>query len=120
MSGLRRVMGNSDITRKDGSLTVQLEQAGDALMLRASGELSHSTAERFEAGLRQAIDADASIVVLDLSGVGFIDSTGLRVLISAAMMSHTSRRELIVLRASAQVRYVIESSGVEDLLPLAD
>jgi anti-sigma B factor antagonist len=118
VSGLRRVMGDSDTTRNDGPLTVQVERAGDALMLRASGELSRSTAESFEAELRQAIDADASTVVLDLSGVGFIDSTGLRVLISA--MSRTSRRELIVLRASAQVRHMIESSGVEDLLPLAD
>jgi anti-sigma B factor antagonist len=111
-------MGDSDTTRNDGALTVQVERAGDALMLRASGELGRSTAERFEAELRQAIDADASTVVLDLSGVGFIDSTGLRVLISA--MSHTRRRELIVWRASAQVRDVIESSGVEDLLPLVD
>ena len=79
-------MDHSGKVRQDGRLTVQVEQAGDALMLRASGELSHSTAERFEAELRQAIDADASIVVLDLSSVGFIDSTGLRVLISAAMM----------------------------------
>ena len=46
-------------------------------MVWASGELTRSTAERFEAELRQAIDNDASSVVLDLGAVGFIDSTGL-------------------------------------------
>ena len=64
--------------RKDGQLTVQVEQAGDALLVWASGELTRSTAERFEAELRQAIDNDASAVVLDLGAVGFIDSAGLR------------------------------------------
>jgi anti-anti-sigma factor len=52
--------------------------------------------------------------------VTFIDSIGLRVLITAATLSHAGWREFILVQASAQVRQVIEASGVEDLLPLVD
>jgi anti-sigma B factor antagonist/stage II sporulation protein AA (anti-sigma F factor antagonist) len=109
-----------DRKREAYGLGVQLEQEGERVVVRAWGELDIASASAFEESLRTAIRGSSFGVIVDLGDVTFIDSTGLRVLISAAMMSHASRRELIVLRASAQVRYVIETSGVEDLLPLAD
>jgi len=101
-------------------LGVQLQREGERVVVRAWGELDLSSAKEFEAKLRQAIRQSSFGVILDLGAVTFIDSTGLRVLISAATLSHASRRELIVLRGSAQVLHLIETSGVEDLLPLSD
>jgi anti-sigma B factor antagonist len=101
-------------------LGVQLQQEGERVVVRAWGELDLSSAREFEVKLRQAIRESSFGVILDLGAVTFIDSTGLRVLISAATLSHATRRELILLRGSAQVLQVIETSGVEDLLPLAD
>jgi anti-sigma B factor antagonist len=109
-----------DREREAGGLGVQLEQEGERVVVRAEGELDLASAKGFEAKLREAIRASSFGVILDLGGVTFIDSTGLRVLISAATLSHSSRRELIVLQGSEQVRHVIETSGVEDLLPLVD
>jgi anti-sigma B factor antagonist len=118
--GLQRVMVISDTTRKDGPLTVHVEQAGDALMVRASGELSRSTAERFEAELRQGLGGDTSTVVLDLSGVGFIDSTGLRSVLRMANHSLRDGGRLRMRNASAPVQDAIEWGGLERLLPLVD
>jgi len=118
VAGLLRVMGNSDTTFRDGPLTFKVEQAGDALMLRASGELSRSTAERFEAELRRAIHGDASTVVLDLSGVGFIDSAGLRSVLRIANLSPRNGGRLRMRNASAPVHQAIEWGGLERLVPL--
>jgi anti-sigma B factor antagonist len=103
-----------------GGLGVQLEQEGERVVVRAWGELELSSAREFEAKLRQAIRESSSGVILDLGGVTFIDSIGLRVLIAAATLSRAGWREFIVVQASDQVRQVIETSGVEDLLPLVD
>jgi anti-anti-sigma factor len=103
-----------------GGLGVQLKQQGERVVVGAWGELDHSSAKEFEARLRQAIRGSAFGVMLDLGGVTFMDSPGLRVLISAAALAHGTGRELIVLRGSEQVKHVIETSGVQDLLPLTD
>ncbi len=116
----RDALGVLDRKREAGGLDIELEPEGDAVLVRAWGELDLASAKVFEAELRQAIRASSFGVILDLGGVTFIDSVGLRVLISAAMLSDTSGRELRMLRTSDQVRYLIETSGVEDLLPLAD
>ena len=116
--GLVRVMGNWDTRRKDGPLTVQVEQAGDALMVWASGELTGSTAERFEAELRQAIDNDASTVILDLGAVGFIDSTGLRSVLRIANHSLRDGGRLRMRNASPPVQEAIAWGGLERKLPL--
>jgi anti-anti-sigma factor len=109
-----------DRKREADGLGVQLEQEGERVVVRAWGELDIASAEEFEKNLRRAIRGSSFGVILELGGVTFIDSTGLRVLISAATLSHASRRELIVLQGSAQVKQVIEASGVEGLLPLVD
>ena len=109
-----------DREHEAGRLQVELEPEGERILVRVRGELDVSSATEFETKLREAIRRNPFGVTVDLGGVSFIDSMGLRALISAAMLAQTSRRELIVLWASEQVRYVIETSGVEDLLPLAD
>jgi stage II sporulation protein AA (anti-sigma F factor antagonist) len=113
-------MGNPDTTLKDGLLTVKAEQAGDTLMVWASGELSRSTAEKFEAELRKAIDNAASTVVLDLGAVGFIDSTGLRSVLRVANHSLRDGGRLRMRNASATVQEAIAWGGLERKLPLVD
>ncbi len=120
MSGLLRAMSNWYRTRKDGPLTVQVEQAGDALMVSAIGELSRSTAETFEAELRLVISGDASTVILDLGGVGFIDPTGMRSVVRIANHSLRAGGRLRLRHASAPVQQGIEWGGLEHLLPLVD
>ena len=103
-----------------GGPHVELEQVGERVLVRAWGALDLSSAKELEAKLREAIRGNPFGVTVDLGDVTFIDSTGLRAMIAAAMVAQSSRREFIVLRASEQVSSVIETSGVEDLLPLAD
>ena len=120
MSGLLRAMDHWDRTRQDGPLTVRMEQAGDTLTVRAIGELSRSTAETFEAELRLAISGDASTVVLDLGGVGLIDSTGLRSVVRIANQSLRAGGRLRMRRASAPVQQALEWGGLEHLLSFVD
>jgi anti-sigma B factor antagonist len=109
-----------DRRHEAGGLQVELERQGNRVAVLAWGELDISSAEEFSEKLRGAITESPFGVMVDLGGVTFIDSTGLRALISAATLCHGAGRELIVMRASEQVQCVIETSGVADLLPVAD
>jgi anti-anti-sigma factor len=110
-------MGDSDRIREDGGLTVRVEQDGEALVVSAFGDLDLLNAKTLEAELRRAIAGDASGVILDLGGVSFLDSAGLRVVLLMARQSLRNGGRLRLLRGSASVERVINGSGVRQLLP---
>jgi anti-sigma B factor antagonist len=105
---------------EDGLLTVRVEPDGDTLVVRVFGEVNLSNAKTLQAELRRAIGGDASAIVLDLGGVGFIDTIGVRVLLLIAKQARRNGVLLSMLRGSPPVERVIEATGVEGLLALVD
>jgi anti-sigma B factor antagonist len=101
-------------------LTVDVEQDGDALAIRPSGELDLSTTQILDAELRWAIEGDAAKLILDLSELRFIDSAGLRLLVFAVAHSRTNGDRLRMLRGSGAVARALQVSGLDHSLPFID
>ena len=101
-----------------GSLAVRGEREGEARIIELIGELDLDGAPRLEEALREAEASDASSIVVDLGGLEFIDSTGLRLLVMAAERSNEGRFSL--LRGPKQVHRVFEITDLVDRLPFAD
>ena len=80
--------------------------------LAASGEIDAHTAP----ALALAIDAAGIDVTLDLAGVEFVDSSGLRVLIDAHQRLEEVGGGLRLTALSEPVRRLLEISGVADYL----
>jgi anti-anti-sigma factor len=100
-------------------LHVTAEQLDDGRLVRAAGEIDLSTV----AALRREVDAgreEAATVLLDLSGVTFIDSSGLHLLLEASQSSAVSDWAFVVVRPSEVVQRLIELSGAADLLTMVD
>jgi len=66
----------------DTSLTVTTAEGGAWAIVSVRGEIDVSTASSLEEALRSCL-ASSGRVIIDLSGVRFMDSTGLNVLIRA-------------------------------------
>ncbi|HEX6787141.1 MAG TPA: STAS domain-containing protein, partial [Acidimicrobiales bacterium] len=64
-------------------LSVDLTEEGDLTILTVRGELDAYSASTLDAAFDQALADGARQMVLDLSEVGFIDSSGLRSMIRA-------------------------------------
>ena len=101
-------------------LTVQVQGDGHAIVLRPSGELDPSTTGTLDAALRRAMDGDGSTVVLDLDGLDFIDSGGLRLLVAAAERSRDNGDRLRMRGGSYVVKRVLAITGLEHSLPFID
>ena len=84
------------------------------------GELDLATAADLERELTRAEDSDAQSIILDLSGLQFIDSTGVRLLLRAQARSREDSNRLALLRGPAAVQRVFDLTGILDLLPFAD
>ena len=80
--------------------------------LRLAGEIDAHTAP----DLATAIGGLSGDVELDLSGVDFVDSSGLRVLIDAHQSVAGRGDELRLAQPSDAVRRLLEISGVDEYL----
>jgi anti-sigma B factor antagonist len=85
------------------------------------GELDLATAPELEAAVQGRLD-DGQDVVVDLRELDFMDSTGLRVLVSAhARVEGTEQRFLIVRPLpGASIERILAVAGVERVLDLVD
>jgi anti-anti-sigma factor len=98
-------------------LRVTIEPLDEACLVRASGELDVSTADRLSSAL-DAARRDGVLTLLDLSAVSFMDSAGLRVLLRSARSVDVHHWPWFIVRPSRAVRRLLEVSGTASRLPL--
>ena len=68
----------------DTGLQVSVQRAGTTVRVVVAGELDLATAPQLREHVSAQLADHAEIIVLDLAGVSFIDSTGLHALIEAS------------------------------------
>ncbi len=100
------------------SVTVEIEAERSTVFLR--GELDLSGVERAREAIEQAEAGGKGLLVLDLSDLEFIDSTGLEVLLRAARRAHDSGGRLIVQKPSRYVRRLLEMTAIDQSLDIVD
>jgi anti-sigma B factor antagonist len=77
------------------------------------GEVDIYTAPRFKERLLALIDGGATRLVVDLSGVTFIDSTALGVLIGGVRRLHDAGGEMALVVTTRPVERVLSITGLE-------
>lgn len=101
-------------------LAMRSEREGDMHTIALTGELDLSTVDRVQRELERVEASDVLSIVLDLSGLTFMDSSGVRLVMTAAARSRGDGNRLVLLRGSPAVQRVFELCGLERLLPFAD
>ena len=104
----------------NNDFSVEQRNQGSAAVVTATGELDLRTSPQLEDRLNRAFDAGAQLVILDMRPVEFMDSTGLRVLLSAHQRAHETGRRFALVRGADQVERVLTLTGVRDLLTVVD
>ena len=104
-----------------GEIRIGSEIDGTSCVILVEGELDHASAGDLERALKAAEKSDSAQIVLDLSGLTFIDSTGLALLVDAVKHSRQNADRLRVKRSEAiGVQRILEMTGVEDRIPYLD
>jgi anti-anti-sigma factor len=86
-----------------GQLKVRSERDGVVHTIGLVGELDLATAREAERELKRVEATDASSIILDLSGLTFIESTGVRLVLSALARSRADSNRLTLLRGPGTV-----------------
>lgn len=86
-------------------------------LVSVSGEVDLYTAERVRQGIGEATSVGADKVLLDLSGVGFIDSSALGVIVQETKRLEGRGRELILVTNDPRTLRVLDVTGLDRVLP---
>ncbi len=95
--------------------STEVTQDGDATVIHVRGEIDIATCER----LRDAIEphlGPQQTIILDLSGVGFMDSSSLPVLLHARSTLTTDGGSLVLRNPSVAAHRLLTLAGLEGLL----
>ncbi len=105
--------------RADSELTLRLEPSGSGTVLHLAGELDLATVPRLNLQLDELVRQEGGgSVTIDASGLTFVDSTGLHVLINAQRRLTRQGRGLRVIDPPGPVRRAIELSRLSETLGL--
>ena len=100
---------------------IDVAEQDERTLLTLSGELDLATVGELEAALASRLDAGENVVV-DLRGLAFMDSSGVRALVGAHQAAQECDGSLVIVRPpqGSEVDRVIDVSGIATALGMVD
>lgn len=98
-------------------------QDGGVRVFAITGELDQATARQLREPIQKAIDDDAQAVMVDMTDCGFIDSTGLGVIVEAwkqLQERNGSEARFAICCPEPEVRRLLEVTGLDKAIAVRD
>lgn len=92
---------------------------GNVTQLVLTGRLDFDGAEAIEKDFAAAAAEHRALVVVDLSGVTFLSSIGMRLFIKSARAQKSRGGKLVLAAPQPLVRKVLETTGIDKVIPLS-
>jgi anti-sigma B factor antagonist len=102
-----------------GDFQVEARRDGDAELITIRGELDLASGPQLQEALDRISPEETEVVIIDLRGLEFMDSTGLSIIVRAHQRLAAEGCELGLVRGSPQVQRLLELTGVAERLRLA-
>src|SRR5690606_12593848 len=101
-------------------MSLTREKNGNVLLVSASGQINSANAAELEASLLEWVEEGERKWVLDMSGVEYISSAGLRVVLLLAKRLKQNSGHLVLCSLQPNVLDVFDFSGFLPILDVAD
>jgi anti-sigma B factor antagonist len=92
-------------------------RSGALAVIALHGELDMSVTSRVAQAVDDALDADPLMVVIDLRGLTFMDSSGLSQLVKAGRRCQTRGRRFLLIRGAPQIERLMAITGFDGYFP---
>lgn len=94
-------------------LRLDTRRFGDAAVVTVGGDIDLTTTDAVESAL-DAARPRCAVLVLDLRAVGFMDTSGLRLVISSQQRAEADGYRFVVIPGSDRIRRLFEIAGFPD------
>jgi anti-anti-sigma factor len=100
---------------------LEITRQGDVVVARLDGEIDLANTPTVSAAVLEAVPNDAAGLVVDLSGVRYIDSVGIRMLFTFVRSLHASRQGMaIAIPPESPVRKLLKITHLDEATELRD
>jgi anti-anti-sigma factor len=104
---------------RDGIAGFDFEQREDVMVASIEGEIDSSNAAELRLALSERLPSTSSALVLDLSRVTYLDSSGIHLVFDLGRRLSARRQSLrLVVPDGAPMRRVLELCAVEGVAPM--
>ncbi len=100
------------------NLLIDVSREGERVVLRLDGELDLASVPLLEREVELAMRDDTASIVLDLRGLEFLDSTGLRTILLLDKRSSERGQPFALVRGSEQVQRLMSMTRVDEHLKI--
>jgi anti-anti-sigma factor len=101
---------------REAEMEVRREAAHGTVLYRIAGKIDGTTSPNLESAL--AADEGSSRVILDMRGVTFISSAGLRVVVQAAKRVKARQGSIAVFGLAPPVKEVFDITRLGNVIPI--
>ncbi|SDO32108.1 STAS domain-containing protein [Alkalicoccus daliensis] len=100
------------------NLDIQVSEHENKNVAQVSGEVDVYTATKLKETLTPLAEQEDKELVVDLSGVDYIDSTGLGIFIGALKASEKSGTSLTLTGLNSRVKRLFEITGLHEVIDI--
>ena len=101
------------------TFSAEVARRSDAAVVRMKGDLDIASEARATAQLERAMDG-CGLLIADLRELSFLDSTGVRVLLSAHLQAQARGLRFGVVRGDGMIARLLEVTRVSNRFPVVD
>lgn len=111
-------IGQGFMDNREGLVSIKEDAKGDLLILRISGRLDAVSSPNAERKVFDYINNGQNKLLLDFSGVDYLSSAGMRMLLSVTKKLKTLSGKLVLFAITPNVMDVLKMSGFDHVLEL--
>ena len=99
---------------------LETETSGSSALVRMRGDLDLQVVDRVTEALNQVESEKPELLVIDLSRLSFMDSSGMGAVAAAQIRAREAGREFAIVRPPAGVRQAFDRTGLDKVITIAD
>ena len=96
-------------------MTINVERDFELVTLEITGRLDTTTAPNLESAINE-LSQETKELIFDMSGVEYISSAGIRVLLGAYKKMNSTQGKIRIEKVNEQVLEVFEMTGLSEML----
>lgn len=108
----------ADESGSAGGLKVQTETRGAAVVVRPQGEIDLTASPLLRQALKQVQTAKPKVLVVDLGGVPYMDSSGVATLVEAMQIARKNGTRMSLASLQDKVRSIFEIARLDTVFTI--